>query len=535
MPAETDRPWRSSSFTRSNTTMFASAATPIVRITPAIPGRVSVIGISLIDREQVQRVDPERDDGDRAEHAIEDEQEDRDQREAREPRDQPLVERLAAERRRHLRTRHQLQPHRQRPDLQDLRQVLGRVDRERTRDRGARPAVDPVRVLDVVDRGRRDELVVEHDREMLRDRRPERVVASALGDRARDLLERFAPAVGELEPDDRRVAELLVEVLLRIADVGARQRRVVLHHPEAVGVRSVRAHLLVAHHQDAFRDLHHLGALALGSVEVLERRLPRVRRPALAQRTLGIPIERIEPRPVGGAVVAVTLRFAPRGLPHRLEEPRDRPLLIGVLIGIGPAVPPEQIGFPVVEEQLRRRPHLLSRPLGVLDARQIDLDLVPTGLQQLRLGHAERVHPLAHDVHRPLQRLRRDRRLLRRRLGLVHQLHATLQIQPQRGLALIEHRQRRGDQPRHEEQDEPGASALGHAAGRRRPPQLVLVDVPIAPVHARPFRTPRGPIASRPCDGAMRGDEQIGKDPTRGGVVVGYGRQPPRSARHATL
>ena len=184
----------------------------------------------------------------------------------------------------------------------------------------------------------------------------------------------------------------------------------------------------------------------------------------LFSAALGDLIERIEPRPVGGAVVAITLRIAPRGLPHRLKEPRDRLLLIGVLIGIGLAVLIEQIGFPVIEEQLRRRPHLLSRSLGVLDPRQIDLDLVPTGLQQLRLRHPERVHPLAHDVQRPLQRLRRNRRLLRRRLGLVHQLHPALQIQPQLGIALIEHRKRRGDQPQHEEQNEQGAMALGHAA-----------------------------------------------------------------------
>ena len=102
-----------------------------------------------------------------------------------------------------------------------------------------------------------------------------------------------------------------IEGLLRIANVGSRQRRVVLHHPEAVGVGSVRAHLLVAHHQDAFGDLDHLGALALGTVEVLERRLPRIGRLAVVQRTLGDLIERIEPRPVSGAVVAITLRIAP--------------------------------------------------------------------------------------------------------------------------------------------------------------------------------------------------------------------------------
>ena len=43
-----DLPARASSFIRSKMTTFASAATPIVSTRPAIPGSVSVIGISLI-------------------------------------------------------------------------------------------------------------------------------------------------------------------------------------------------------------------------------------------------------------------------------------------------------------------------------------------------------------------------------------------------------------------------------------------------------------------------------------------------------
>ncbi len=43
-----DFPPRASSLMRSKITMLASAATPIVRISPAIPGSVSVIGISLM-------------------------------------------------------------------------------------------------------------------------------------------------------------------------------------------------------------------------------------------------------------------------------------------------------------------------------------------------------------------------------------------------------------------------------------------------------------------------------------------------------
>jgi hypothetical protein len=45
--APTDLPALSSSLTRSKMTMFASAATPSVRIRPAMPGSVSVTGISL--------------------------------------------------------------------------------------------------------------------------------------------------------------------------------------------------------------------------------------------------------------------------------------------------------------------------------------------------------------------------------------------------------------------------------------------------------------------------------------------------------
>ncbi len=48
MAAGTDLPVRTSSFIRSNMTMLASAATASVSTIPAMPGSVSVIGISLI-------------------------------------------------------------------------------------------------------------------------------------------------------------------------------------------------------------------------------------------------------------------------------------------------------------------------------------------------------------------------------------------------------------------------------------------------------------------------------------------------------
>ena len=48
MPEMIERPPRISSLTRSKITMLASAATPMVRIRPAMPGSVSVIGMSLM-------------------------------------------------------------------------------------------------------------------------------------------------------------------------------------------------------------------------------------------------------------------------------------------------------------------------------------------------------------------------------------------------------------------------------------------------------------------------------------------------------
>ena len=67
---------------------------------------------------------PSASDRDHAQHAVEDEQEERDDREAREAGDQALVERLLAERRRDLRARDQLEPERQRADLEQPREVL---------------------------------------------------------------------------------------------------------------------------------------------------------------------------------------------------------------------------------------------------------------------------------------------------------------------------------------------------------------------------------------------------------------------------
>ena len=86
-------------------TMFASAATPIVRIIPAKPGSVSVTLKSRIAAYRKSGVDAEADHRDEAEEAVEEEQEERDEEQADDRGAHRLAERVLAERRRDLRSR----------------------------------------------------------------------------------------------------------------------------------------------------------------------------------------------------------------------------------------------------------------------------------------------------------------------------------------------------------------------------------------------------------------------------------------------
>ena len=179
----------------------------------------------LDQREQQDRVEEERQRGHHAEHAVEDEQEEDRQGQARRARQEALVKRLLSERRRDLRLRDQLELDRQRADAQVLRQVLRLLDRADAVDLRARAAVDPLRVLDEVDRRQRDDPVVERDREALerlllrcpgRKQDPRSALGLALG----GARERLAPVVREVHRDDGLVGAL-VEVLLGVLDVGA--------------------------------------------------------------------------------------------------------------------------------------------------------------------------------------------------------------------------------------------------------------------------------------------------------------------------
>ena len=147
----------------------------------------------------------------------------------------------------------------------------------------------------------------------------------------------------------------------------------------------------------------------LGVVEALERRRPGLVGQAVVERLLGDLVEGVEARRGGGLAVLRDRDLALRRALDRVVEAGDG-LLAAVDLGlVGLAVLVEDVLLPVVEEELSGRADLLRGALGVLDARQVDLDLVLARARELGLGDAERVDALAHDVQRALQRLRGDR------------------------------------------------------------------------------------------------------------------------------
>ena len=324
-------------------------------------------------------------DRDRAHHAVEDEQEDRHDREAREAGGEALVERLLAERRGDLRARDEVELERQRADLQQPREVLRGLDREAARDLGALRAVDAVGVLAEVDVRRRDQLVVEPDREVVR--RPDRVlqpaverrvVGAALGDLARRLGERAAALVGELHRDDRRAAAAVLEVLLRVLDVRAAEHRVVEHHPPLVDLALV---LLLRRAPSSLRSTTTpSGTSRIFACSVRpcasrssSRSAAVLLRDAVVDRLVRLLAERVEEPVVG--VVVVDDRVALRRLVDRVEQPVDRLLAAVDRLRVGLAVGVEDVRLPVVEEHLRRRADLALGALGVLDAREAHVDL----------------------------------------------------------------------------------------------------------------------------------------------------------------
>ena len=288
------------------------------------------------------------------------------------------------------------------------------------------------------------------------------VVGAALGDLARDLLERLLALVAEVEGDDRLVAGPLVEVLLGVLDVRAREPGVVADDPEPVRGRRLRAALLVAQDEHAGLDLEHLGARLLRVAQALERGLARLVGQAVVERLLGDLVEGVEARAGRGLAVLRHRDLALGRALDRVVEAGDG-LLAAVDLGlVGLAVLVEDVLLPVVEEELGGRADLVGGALGVVDARQVDLDLVLARARELGLGDAERVDAVAHDVQRALQRLGGDLRLLGR-LALVDEPDAALEVEAELRRVGEENGRGARDQPEDDQQDEQMAAAFRHA------------------------------------------------------------------------
>src|SRR4051794_1446458 len=428
----------------------------------------------LDQRVEVDGVDEQRADRDDAEDPVEDQQEDRDDHEARDAGDEALVERLLAERRGDLRRGDQLQLDRQRAGLEQVRQALRGVDREAARDLRAVGAVDAVGVLLEVDERDRDELVVEHDGEVLlggpRVLSGDVGVGAALGDRLRRLLERLAALVREAEGDDRLAgaAGAVVELLLGVLDLLAAQRRVVAHEVVEVAL-PLGARRLGADDDRAPRDLEPLLRLRRLDVLVLELLLEvAARLVGPGDDLLRLRVDLVE-EPVRRGVRQVADRA--------LARARDRGELVGRADAAARrgaaghvrvlrrrlAVGVEDVPLPVVEVHLRRRADLVGGLVGVLDVGQGDVDLVGARALDLGLGDAELVDALAHDVERAVDRVARDPRL-DGRLRLVGERHTALQVEAEARRLRQDHDGRRGDQGRDEQEDEEIAAAVGHGS-----------------------------------------------------------------------
>ncbi len=286
------------------------------------------------------------------------------------------------------------------------------------------------------------------------------VVQAAFGYGLRRVLERPLATVRELHRHDGLVRALVV-ALLGVRDVGSAERRTVADHPPTVGLRGVglSALLLVAQHDDARRHFENLRARPL----LVGQTVQELFAVALVGPTIEQLVRELVERVVAGARVWILVeRRAFGGALDGVVLPGDGALAAIDEIGIRPAILVEDVRFPVVENHLGGGADLLGHAIRVFDAGKVDFKLILAGNQQFRLGDAELVDAVAHDLQRALKRFFGDHRYLLGRLGPVDQLHAALKIEAQAGLPGSDDRDRNGDQPENGEQDEKAPAAIGH-------------------------------------------------------------------------
>ena len=230
-----------------------------------------------------------------------------------------------------------------------------------------------------VDVRSRDQLAIEHDREVLEGAArvaAEEVVLAALSDLARRLLPDCLALVGEAEVDGRRAAaaSAVGKALLRVGDVGAAEGRVVLQHVVLIGALALGwAFGLNDNRSRLHSDDRRVSALRnflrcdLG-VEIGLRLL------GAGQNSLRLVVDEV----VGAGrrlLASIRLRAARRALYRRVlrhcagaascrRSARHGRICRGRL-----AARSEDVGLPVVEVELSRLPDLRRGLIGVGDVR----------------------------------------------------------------------------------------------------------------------------------------------------------------------
>ena len=310
------------------------------------------------------------------------------------------------------------------------------------RDLGAVAARDAAGVLLEVDRRERLHLAVEDDREVLEEVLGRALPAAdgvveepaALSLVAGDLLESLRALAGELHQHDR-LARPRVEVLPRPRqlEVPTRHlrdlRRLVLEEVEVVLRREplsgARAVLLSDAALDDDRPLRHREQPVPRRdlpVPLRERDLPRADRPA--HELLPLRTEHV----VRLGVTACGERLLAR---EEVEELRCRNRLARARVDRGR----DEVGLEVEQLQLRGLADDRGRGRRILDARQLDRDLVVALGANLGLRDAELVDARAHDRDRPVEVLLRQLAIPRRD-RLQRDLEPALEVEAERRLLL---------------------------------------------------------------------------------------------------
>ena len=326
---------------------------------------------------------------------------------------------------------------RERPGLEDEREVLRLAERADAGDLGVAADAVRERAVRVVDLRPRFDLAVEHDREVLRRLLQSAALVETLG----DPLELLAPGSREVHEDDGALARVEVGARSGEHQIGARQLRnrlclvlrVVLEEVPAGRRRRPRAaradarvgsarddHGSLGHAEDGVFLLLAGGRVDRRDVALLRRlrvveRVLRDRRPG--DQLLGLLVEEV---PLARALVLDEALLAGEqrvDVRLRIRVAGDRLRRAG------------EIGFEVVELELGGLADQCRGCARVVDAGELDDDLVGALLANLGLRDAELVDAVPHDVLRDRHPRRVDILVLRRN-RLEDDFEAALEIEP---------------------------------------------------------------------------------------------------------